>query len=392
MIGEHQYPYLLWQWLPGCGPKRWQALAAHFPRWPEPLLSPDALLLSKLPAQAVTALGSRDKPWQAAQDQLNEWLAKDPQHHLITFADPDYPALLRQISDAPPVLYVRGRRDALTLPQIALVGSRHASHQGNTTARAFARDLASQGMAITSGLALGIDAAAHQGALDAKGITLGIMGTGVDRLYPASHLRLAQEILEAGGALVSEFPLGTQPQRAFFPRRNRLISGLSVGVIVVEAALKSGSLSTARHAMSQNRAVFAIPGSIHNPLSRGCHAIIREGATLLDSTEQIADEVVSLLAYHYQQQPWMSQTPSSALNLSKEVSQSLPQKPDNSLMPESQENHPLWGYLDDVPRSVDELESMAQLPIEAILGQLLAWELEGKVALEAGGYVKVFRL
>jgi DNA processing protein len=202
---------------------------------------------------------------------------------------------LLQIPDTPPVLYIHGNVDILSGLQISMVGSRNPTVSGRRTASEFASCLAFAGLTITSGLALGIDAASHCGALDAGKPTIAVMGTGLDRVYPASHRDLAHRIAEYG-ALVSEFPIGTAPRPENFPRRNRIISGLSLGTLVVEAAMRSGSLISARYAADQGREVFAIPGSIHNPLSRGCHALIRQGAKLVETAQDILDELGSLAA------------------------------------------------------------------------------------------------
>ncbi len=219
--------------------------------------------------------------------------------HLITLHDARYPTLLREIDDAPPMLFIQGDPTILNLPQIAIVGSRNPSASGRQTATDFAHFLASAGLAITSGLADGIDGAAHQGALETKNSTLAVTGTGLDRVYPAKHRELAHRIAEQG-ALISELPPGTPPIPANFPRRNRIISGLSLGTLVVEAAQKSGSLITARLATEQGREVFAIPGSIHNPLARGCHALIRQGAKLVETAGDILEELAPLLGTAYQ--------------------------------------------------------------------------------------------
>ncbi|MBL8201423.1 MAG: DNA-protecting protein DprA [Chromatiales bacterium] len=223
------------------------------------------------------------------------WLSR-PENHRLTPADAAYPALLREIPSPPPQLFVRGNLDALSLPQLAIVGSRNATPGGTETAHSFASHLAARGFCITSGLAEGIDAAAHRGALAARGTTIAVCGTGPDIVYPRQHATLAEEIVAGGGAIVSEFAPGTQVFRANFPRRNRLISGLAVGTLVVEASLRSGALITARHAMEQGREVFAIPGSIHNPVARGCHHLIRNGAKLVETAADIVDELGGLLA------------------------------------------------------------------------------------------------
>ncbi|AMX01197.1 DNA-processing protein DprA [Microbulbifer thermotolerans] len=215
---------------------------------------------------------------------------------LLSHSEDDYPRLLAEISRPPPLLYVRGAVEALQLPQIAVVGARRASRSGLDNARAFATELAGSGFAVTSGLALGVDAAAHLGALKAGGVTLAVLGSGVDRLYPRRNQPLAEDIVAGGGAIVSEQPMGSAPEASNFPRRNRIIAGLSLGVLVVEAALRSGSLITAQLALEQNREVFAIPGSIHNPLARGCHKLIKEGAALVETSMDIVQQLGGLLA------------------------------------------------------------------------------------------------
>lgn len=210
--------------------------------------------------------------------------------------DPRYPPLLREIDHPPPRLHVLGDPAVLQLPQLAIVGSRHATPGGAETALEFAAWLAARGFCITSGLAEGIDAAAHRGALSVGGRTIAVCGTGLDIVYPRQHRDLAREIIEGGGALVSEFEPGTAVHPSNFPRRNRLISGLSVGTLVVEASLRSGALITARHAMEQGREVFAIPGSIHNPVARGCHRLIRNGAKLVETAADIVEELQGMLA------------------------------------------------------------------------------------------------
>ncbi len=217
------------------------------------------------------------------------WLAIQG-HSLVTLADASYPHLLLQISDPPPMLFVAGEPRHLSRPALAVVGSRNATPQGLANARAFAKTASASGLTIVSGLALGIDAAAHQGALEASGSTVAVLGCGVDVEYPRSNGPLAREISRRG-ALVSEFPLGAPPQQANFPRRNRIISALARGCLVVEAALPSGSLITARLAAEQGREVFAIPGSIHSPHARGCHALIKQGAKLVDSVQDILQEL-----------------------------------------------------------------------------------------------------
>ncbi|MCI0435260.1 MAG: DNA-processing protein DprA, partial [Gemmatimonadetes bacterium] len=233
-------------------------------------------------------------PDLAALDADIEWLdASD--RHLLPLTSVYYPPLLARTSGAPPALYVRGSIAVLATPQLAMVGSRNPTANGRETAFQFAAYLARCGLAITSGLAEGIDGASHRGALAAGGATIAVCGTGLDRVYPESHVELAESIV-ASGALVSEFPPRTPPRKEFFPQRNRIISGLSLGTLVVEAARQSGSLITARFANEQGREVFAIPGSIHSPLSRGCHRLIRDGAKLVETADDILSELKIPLA------------------------------------------------------------------------------------------------
>jgi len=248
------------------------------------------LLAAGVPAATAQRLGSPD---QAALESCTRWI-RDSGTGFVTWTDPAYPRLLRDIADAPAALFIQGDPELLGLPQIAIVGSRNATPDGRDTARRFANYLAGRGFCITSGLAEGVDAAAHAGALAASGTTVAVCGTGLDRIYPARHVELAERI-RAAGALVSEFPPDTPPLRANFPRRNRIISGLSLGTLVVEAGLTSGSLITARLAAEQGREVFAIPGSIHNPLAKGCHRLIRQGAKLVETAEDIVEELGGLL-------------------------------------------------------------------------------------------------
>ncbi len=241
----------------------------------------------------------RQAPDETQQKQIDAALAwlEQPGHHLLTLADPAYPQKLLDIHDPPLVLYVNGDVSLLNRPALGIVGSRNPTAGGADNASAFARHLASQGWCIVSGLALGIDAAAHRGALqagDAGGRTVAVMGTGIDIVYPASHRELAHQIA-ASGALVSEFPLGMRSLPHHFPKRNRIVAGLSQGVLVVEAARQSGSLITARLAGESGREVFAIPGSIHSPLSRGCHALIRQGAKLVESADDILEDLGNLV-------------------------------------------------------------------------------------------------
>ena len=263
---------------------------------PEAILSSTSGELSRMAVnqQAIDAIQSHQKNPDASaiSEAVNadlSWLAQ-ANNSILALPDPGYPSQLKQISLPPLVLYIIGDPDVLQHTQIAVVGSRNPSVVGKDTARSFAKQLALAGISITSGLAIGIDGASHEGALAGGGQTVAVMATGADKCYPRLHVQLAEKIAHCG-ALISEFPLGTPPRPGHFPQRNRIISGLSLGVLVVEAAPKSGSLITARFALNQNREVFAIPGSIHNPMSKGCHALIRQGAKLVETIDDILEEI-----------------------------------------------------------------------------------------------------
>ncbi len=300
----------------------------------------------------------------------SNWLDR-PDAHLLTPADAAYPALLREIARPPPQLFVRGNVDALSLPQLSVVGSRNATPGGTETAHNFASHLAVRGFCITSGLAEGIDAAAHRGALEVRGRTLAVCGTGPDMVYPRQHERLAEEIVAAGGAIVSEFAPGTAVNRANFPRRNRLISGLSVGTLVVEAGVRSGALITARHAMEQGREVFAIPGSIHNPVARGCHQLIRNGAKLVETAADIVEELTSLLA-------------SLRLEDTPQHEGSSPKAPDG-LADTGAEYAQLLAAMAWDPVDADSLVARSGLTIGEVSSMLLMLEMQGSVRALSGG-------
>lgn len=275
---------------PGIGPRTVAKLIEQFG---EPTVIQGAataqLAAVGLKAESIAAL---KQPDAALLETVRNWL-QQPGTDVLTLTDPRYPPQLADIHAAPPLLYVRGDVRLLAEPQIAIVGSRNPTPSGIEITQEFARQLTSYGLVITSGLALGIDGAAHVGALE-TGRTIAVFGTGLDRVYPAAHRALARQIAE-NGVLVSEFAPGCGPLAQNFPRRNRLISGLSLGVLVTEAALKSGSLITARTALEQGREVFAVPGSIRNPLARGCHALLRDGAKLVESAADILSELAPLL-------------------------------------------------------------------------------------------------
>lgn len=294
------------------------------------------------------------------------WLAGGADRHLVTLHDARYPEWLKTITTPPLALFVRGDAGLLAQPQLAMVGARAATPQGLENARGFAAELSRRGLLITSGLATGVDGAAHQGALDAQVPTLAVCGTGLDRVYPARHKALAQAILDGGGALVSEFAPGTESIAANFPRRNRIISGLSLGVLVVEASRESGSLITARRAVEQGREVFAIPGSIHNPLAKGCHQLIREGAKLVESVDDILLELAPRLGALLREH-----TPVAAAA--------------DSAGPQGADEARLLAALTDSPQSVDALIAATGLPAATLNAALLTLELSGLAAPTAGG-------
>ena len=325
--------------------------------------SSDQLRKSGLSQKAIDALQHLDT---AAVARDLEWQEK-PGNRIMTCRDPDYPVLLSQVDTPPTLLYIHGNPDILSEPLFAMVGSRNPTAAGARTATEFARHLSAAGLVISSGLALGIDAASHRGALDAGAPTVAVMGTGLDRVYPARHRDLARQIAERG-ALISEFPVGTTPRAENFPRRNRIISGLSLGTLVVEAAIRSGSLITARYAGDQGREVFAIPGSIHNPLARGCHHLIRQGAKLVETAEDVMDELGVLAASCY---------PTSQTTVTSEIA-AEPSKLD----PEYQQ---LIDFIAFDNTSIDQLVCSSGLTPAEVSSMLLQLELSGYIASSPGG-------
>ena len=294
----------------------------------------------------------------------NDWL-QAAGNHVIEIGDDNFPELLGQIPQAPERLYVKGNLECLHMPALAIVGSRNPTEAGRRNAFEFARHLGAAGFCIVSGLAEGIDTAAHRGALHAGAPTVAFLGHGIDRVYPASNHDLAHEIA-AHGALASEFPLGTPPGRPLFPQRNRLISGLSLGTLVVEAARRSGSLITARLAGEQGREVFAIPGSIHNALSRGCHKLIRQGAKLVETADDIVAELAPLASHLLQ------------TSLESTTKQQAPEHDDGDY------RH-LRKFIGHDPVSIDELAANSGLTIDQVSSMLLILELEGEVESLSGG-------
>ena len=361
--------------VPGLGPGRARRLLERFGE-------PAAVLDAGVPAWRGAGLSeplcqALAQPDWAGVDLDLAWLAQSgpasgaagpagesaaPPRSLITFRDPRFPPLLAEIAQAPLALFAMGDPDLLRLPQLAVVGARTASAQGMENAQAFAAELARRGFTITSGLALGIDSAAHRGALAADGLTIAVCGNGLDRVYPARNRELAH-VIAARGLLLSEFPVGVPPLPEHFPRRNRIISGLALGVLVVEAARESGSLITARLAGEQGREVFAIPGSIHNPLARGSHALIREGAKLVETVDDILSELAPQL-------PAARAALAAGTNPAEFVSD-----PDQALVLQA---------LGFETVALDHLVGRLGLPVERISAALLTLELAGLVSAGPG--------
>jgi DNA processing protein len=303
---------------------------------------------------------------QAEADLL--WLQQN-HNHLLTYADDRYPLLLKQIANPPPLLFVKGDPTCLSGLQLAMVGSRKATMLGRETARAFARRFSNAGLIVTSGLALGIDGECHRGAIQGSMPTIAVLGSGLDRVYPVRHRGLAEQILSDNGALVSEFPLGTGALPANFPRRNRIISGLSLGALVVEANLRSGSLITARYALEQNREVFAVPGSIHNAGSRGCHALIRQGARLVEKIEDVFEELTGI--GEFQLEALKSQV--------KEADLTRYTKEQDSVLK----------MLTQDTMHLDSLVENTGIEVTQLMSTLVELEIMGVIKANAGGYTLI---
>lgn len=308
-------------------------------------------------------------PDHAGIDRDLVWQQKN-RHRIICLDDPAYPPQLRNIADPPYLLYAIGDADYLLQPQLAMVGSRTPTAAGKRNAEDFAHHLSSAGLTITSGLARGLDAACHEGALRGIAGSVAVVANGLNKIYPASNTNLAQRIAEQG-CIISESPVGTDPHKGLFPKRNRIISGLSIGTLVVEAAKNSGSLITARHAMEQGREVFAIPGSIHNPLARGCHSLIRQGAKLVETAEDILEELLPLVKL-------ASSSHTSAQNSETEAQTDL--DPAYKTLLECMEYE---------PTSIDELVNRSTFNAAEVASMLLILELQGHVVSENGRYSRI---
>lgn len=331
--------------------KRWPDLQQMFQ------LSATELEQAGLPLALAQTIAGFDL--NLIQDDLN-WMGTAEDHHLLTWDSPEYPALLKEIMDPPIVLYAKGRLACLNQPKLAVVGSRNPTVTGSENARQFAKAIASHGVTIVSGLALGIDAQAHQGCLESGGQTIAVLGTGIDRIYPHRHRTLSQQIAQSG-LLMSEFPLKSPPIAGHFPRRNRIISGLSLCTLVVESAIKSGSLITARMALEQNRDVLAIPGSIHNPLARGCHYLLQQGAKLVTSVADVLEE----------------------LRIDSEQ-----QTTDKAILPLASGNKNLVKFIGFEMTTVDQIILRSGCTVEQVTIELAELELNGAVVSVPGGYMR----
>ena len=346
--------------LPGVGRRTALRLLQTFGSVEQLFAAPEAAMRAVGGDRLPPLLRARPPDWETLCERTSQWLQGGDDRFLLPLGHPQYPSLLLQLPDPPLLLHVHGQLQALQSPcLLGVVGSRQATAQGIDHARQFSATLAGHGVCIVSGLAAGVDGAAHEGALDGGGLTVAVVGTGLDRVYPARHQALARRIV-AQGALVSEYPLGTPPLPAHFPQRNRLIAGLSQGTLVVEATLQSGSLITAQQALEQGREVFAIPGSIQAPQSRGCHALIKQGAQLVESAQDILDVLL----------------PSQAML-------PLPSSPPAAAQVATAD--PLLQALGHDPIGLDTLLARTGLAVEVLQAQLLTLELEGRLARLPGG-------
>lgn len=366
-------PHTLLPWLqlaltPNLGPAQFYALLAVF-KAPEQVSQAPAERLAAYIRNPDLIQAIHQRSGQANAAAALAWEAAASEHHLISARDPRYAFLLQHIPQPPPVLFAHGNIDLLNQPAIAVVGSRQASAQGLRNAHTFAQSLAQAGWVVVSGLAAGIDTAAHQGALSMAGPTIAVLGTSIDGVYPRQNRGLAQKIAESG-LLLSEFPLGTAPLPANFPRRNRIIAGLSLATLVVEASLRSGSLITAHLAASFNREVMALPGAIHNPYSQGCNKLLQEGAKLVTCLRDIEEELPPL--------------PPSA-HATADLGSATPQKNRPSL---SQEEAVVLQAVGFDPIHVDALIQTMDLPTATVHAVLLSLELAGYIATMAGGRIQ----
>lgn len=366
----------LYYWLrlsvePSLGPAHARTLLSHFGLPPDIYSQPVGMLSKVLPSNLAAQLKASASPdVETHIQQALEWASVTP-NHIITLADPDYPQALLESHDPPLLIYAKGNKQLLNVPSLAIVGARSATQVGNENAHAFAKHLTELGWSIVSGLASGIDAAAHAGSLEAQNpnaSTIAVLGTGLDIIYPARNRDLAHRIAQHG-ILISEFPLGTRALPYHFPQRNRIVAGLATGVLVVEAALKSGSLITAKQALELDREVFAIPGSIHSPLARGCHQLIRQGAKLVESAEHIQEEIAH-------KQPRLSH-----YALPARPHTATPRTP--ALAREQQHILDVMGF---EPISPEAIQQRTSMDLATLATHLLELELAGNIALSQSGH------
>lgn len=366
--------------LPGMGATRIAQLVARKPQWPQGWLA-------ALPSNAANALRlwlaqPERSPLQQAVDGTLAWLHKAPRRHLLHRDHPAWPALLNQLPDPPVVLWAQGDLSALEGPGLAMVGTRRPTSEGSGHAQAFARELANRGWCVVSGMALGVDGVAQRAALAAGGRSIAVLGCGVDVVYPARHRDLHEQLGSLpGGLLLSEHPPGTIARPAFFPRRNRIVTGLSLGTLVVEATEKSGSLVSARLALEQSRELFALPGSLHNVQARGCLQLLRTGATLVRHVDDIVEELQHWVPHYLP----TAYTLSSAEPASAQPLTSSAQQPDADAQPVDR----LLNALGPAPTPIDMLVQQMGLSVSECQQRLLMLELDGKVAQQAGGWVRL---
>lgn len=351
--------------MPNSNPRKFLRWVSHFSGI-EAVFAASVADLQQINCNEFEIQAIKNPNWQQVAKQL-QWINHHSQY-IICFDDVDYPEQLKEISDPPLVLFVKGNKQALHQHQLAMVGARAASTQGIKNAEFFAAALAQQGFTITSGLALGIDAASHRGTLKVNGVTIAVCGTGLNYTYPASHKNLVEKILAQNGAIVSEFLLEEKPFPSHFPRRNRIIAGLSLGVLVVEAALKSGSLITARLALEYGREVFAIPGNIQHPLSHGPHSLIRQGAKLVEQVTDIIDEFTHL----------------SLSSISRAVAIS-------PLAQVSLECEQLLNYIEYETTPMDMIVLRSGMASSQLSSLLLSLELDGYIEPVTGGFIKLHK-
>ncbi|MDB6095772.1 MAG: protecting protein DprA [Francisellaceae bacterium] len=354
--------------MPGMGPVRLKAFLEKYNDKLADLFKDADAVLGRAPQFEPLKQYLSNINWGLIEQDL-KW-AESSECHIISIFDDLYPKLLKQIYNPPPILFVKGNPKFLSAPQISIVGSRNPTVTGKENAFKFAECFSKLNITVTSGLARGIDTSAHLGALRGEGQTIAVLGHGLDRIYPFQNKKLAEEIIEKG-ALISEYPLGTPPLAHHFPRRNRIISGMALGVVVVEAALKSGSLITAKEALEQSREVFAIPGSIHSMLAKGCHVLIKQGAKLIESPEDVLVE----LEYHLQYQ-----NPDKEYKLESGSPKKLPFL--------NTEHEIILNHLDYITTPIDLLALRSGLEAHKISSILFALEKQGQITCEPGGYAR----